>query len=174
MLQSYMISERGEALLIERYIEAYGRRLYGLCRTLIGDDADDLYQETWLRAYTRLGTYDTSRPFEAWITGICINTYRDEIRKRKRRGQYEVPITEENTEMLGRISDGEDGFRDSEIRDAVDRLPEKLRETVILYYYNGFDEKTTAKVLKIPQGTVKSRLSQAKMKLKGMLSDGET
>lgn len=163
----------GEVPLIESYIEAYGRRLYGLCRSLIGDDADDLYQETWLRAYMKLDTYDTSRPFEAWLTGICVNAYRDEVRKRRRRSLFEVSPKEEDESELAQVPVTEQGFEASEIRDAIERLPEKLRVCVILFYYNGLDEKTTAKVLKVPLGTVKSRLSAARNKLKGMLTDGE-
>lgn len=157
--------------VIEAYIEQYGRRLYGLCRYLIGEDADDLYQETWLRAYMKLDTYKRELPFEAWITGICVNAYRDEMRKRRRRGRFEAAVTEEIENDVSDISFDEEGFRNAEIRDLVNRLPEKLRETVILYYYNGLDEKSTAEILKIPLGTVKSRLSQARNKLKGMLSD---
>lgn len=152
--------------MIDAYIEKYGRRLYGLCRSLIGNDADDLYQETWLRAYMKLHTYDEGRPFEAWITGICVNAYRDELRRRRRRGEYEVTV---DAEVLSSMPDDSDGFRAAEVRGAVDRLPQKLREAVILYYYNGLDEKATAQALHIPVGTVKSRLSAARNKLKGEL-----
>ncbi|MFQ9799770.1 MAG: RNA polymerase sigma factor [Clostridia bacterium] len=59
----------------------------------------------------------------------------------------------------------------SYVREAVDRLPEKLRTTVILYYFHGFSEKETAMALHIPPGTVKSRLHKAKRVLKEELSD---
>ena len=71
--------------MINEYISLYGKRLYGLCVKLCGNtvDADDLYQETWLKAYQKLLQYDTARSFEGWITGICVNTYRDLLRKQK-------------------------------------------------------------------------------------------
>ncbi len=153
----------------EVYIEKYGRRLYGLCRHLIGDDADDLYQETWLRAYMKFGTYKKELSFEAWLTSICVNAYRDELRRRRIRFTHEVDIDEKQSVMES-IGTDED-YVSVELREAVERLPHKLRETVILYFYNGYDEKTTAHVLKIPVGTVKSRLSAAKRKLKGVLTD---
>ena len=59
----------------------------------------------------------------------------------------------------------------SGIQEAVDKLPEKLRMTVILYYFQELDQVQTAKVLKIPVGTVKSRLSKAKKLLKEMMQD---
>lgn len=83
----------------EVYIEKYGRRLYGLCRSLIGDDADDLYQETWLRAYMKLGAYKKDMPFEPWLTSICVNAYRDELRRRRIRFSHEVDPDEKQAVM---------------------------------------------------------------------------
>ena len=76
--------------MINDYISLYGKRLYGLCVKLCGNtvDADDLYQETWLKAYQKILQYDTVRSFEGWITGICVNTYRDLLRKQKRSPVY--------------------------------------------------------------------------------------
>ncbi len=158
--------------LFESYIEKHGRRLYGLCLSLIGQDADDLYQETWLRAYMKLGSYKPELPFEAWLTSICVNAYRDEVRKRRRRIAHEID-TEEKQEMIEAIADTEDAYSVLELREAVESLPTKLREAVVLYYYCGHDEKTTASMLKIPVGTVKSRLNAAKIKLKGVLTNEE-
>lgn len=64
--------------MIDQYIQQYGRRLYGLCRSLCSSpyDADDLYQETWLRVVKHISQYDPSREFEPWLTRICVNTYR--------------------------------------------------------------------------------------------------
>ncbi len=157
--------------MIDIYIEKYGRRLFGLCRTLIGADAEDLYQETWLRAITKLDSYDKSRPFEAWITGICVNAYRDEMRRRKRRISYEITADADEKDAKIDAEASPDDYKASEIRDAVDRLPKKLREAVILYYYNGLDEAATAAALRIPQGTVKSRLAAARKILKGVLTE---
>ena len=58
--------------LIDQYIQQYGRRLYGLCRSLCASpyDADDLYQETWLRVVKHISQYDPSREFESWLTRV--------------------------------------------------------------------------------------------------------
>ena len=73
--------------MINYYIEQYGKRLYGLCMTLCASvpDADDLYQETWLKAMKKLDSYNTDKPFEPWITRIAVNTYKDMARRKKRR-----------------------------------------------------------------------------------------
>ncbi len=156
--------------LFESYIEKHGRRLYGLCQTLLGQDADDLYQETWLRAYMKFERYDPSLPFEGWLTAICVNAYRDELRRRRRRYANELD-TGGSEELIEVLADSDDAYSTIELHDAVRALPPKLREAVVLYYFCGNDEKSTAKALGIPQGTVKSRLSAAKIKLKGALSD---
>ena len=69
--------------MIDQYIQQYGRRLYGLCRSLCANpfDADDLYQETWLRVVKHISQYDPSREFEPWLTRICVNTYRSTLRR---------------------------------------------------------------------------------------------
>ena len=69
--------------MIDQYIQQYGRRLYGLCRSLCSSpyDADDLYQETWLRVVKHISQYDPSREFEPWLTRICVNTYRSTLRR---------------------------------------------------------------------------------------------
>lgn len=67
--------------MIDQLIEKHGRRLYGLCRTLCTSpsDADDLYQETWLKVCAKLELYNDSSAFEGWLTRICVNTYRDSL-----------------------------------------------------------------------------------------------
>ena len=61
--------------MFDEYIGLYGARLYALCLRLCryGADAQDLYQETWLRAWRARARYDTSRPFDAWLSRICVN-----------------------------------------------------------------------------------------------------
>ena len=68
---------------MDRYIQAHGRRLFGLCLTLCAhrQDAEDLYQDTWLKALAAFDQYDPSRPFEPWLTRICVNTYRNTLRR---------------------------------------------------------------------------------------------
>lgn len=155
--------------MIDEYIGQYGKRLYGLCMSLTKakDDADDLYQETWLKVCLKISQYDEKRPFEAWLTGICVNTYRDLLRKRKKAPQTQeaaenLPCLKENTEEA------------LALRQAIDTLPQKMRITVILHYFHDLDEKKTAAALGIPTGTVKSRLNKAKKLLKEALENERT
>ena len=69
--------------MINQYIRDYGKRLYGLCTFLCANsyEAEDLYQETWLKVVQHFSRYDTTKDFEPWITRICVNTYRNRVRR---------------------------------------------------------------------------------------------
>ena len=69
--------------MIDQYIHQYGKRLYGLCLTLCAStmEADDLYQDTWLQVVKYISRYDASRDFEPWLTKICVNLYRNALRR---------------------------------------------------------------------------------------------
>lgn len=156
--------------MLDPYIQQYGRRLYGLCRTLCPNpfDADDLYQETWLKAFRHFSQYDPARPFEPWLTQICVNTYRSVLRRAARSPILPFRTTQEQEEVLRSVPAPESADY-SDLHRAVDALPEKLRLTVILFYFRDMDIASTVAVLRIPPGTVKSRLNKARNKLKEVL-----
>ena len=143
---------------MDEYIIKYGPRLFGLCRTLCGNgpDAEDLYQETWLRAYRFLHRYDPGRPFEPWLTKICVNIYRSLLRRLVREPALrDFASNEEKDHLLEQVP-AEERQDYTELHRAIDSLPEKLRVTVILYYFEDRDVATAAKILGVPPGTVKS------------------
>lgn len=158
--------------MIDQYIQRYGRRLYGLCRSLCPSpfDADDLYQETWLRVVKHFPQYDPSREFEPWLTQICVNTYRSTLRRLARSPLLSFSSSEEQDRLLDSLPAPEQKDY-SPLYEAVGRLPDKLRLAVALFYFQGQDLMSTAKILKIPVGTVKSRLNKARKLLKEALSD---
>lgn len=159
--------------MLDPYIRQYGRRLYGLCLTLCANqfDADDLYQDTWMKAMNHWDQYDQSQDFEPWLTTICVNTYRSALRRLARSPLLRFSTHEEQDQVLCSIPAPEK--RDYlPLYEAIDRLPDKLRTTVILYYFRDMDMNSTAQILNIPPGTVKSRLNKARNKLKEVLGDG--
>ncbi len=159
--------------MIDKYILTYGKRLYGLCRTLCADsfDADDLYQDTWLKVMKNISQYDPAKPFEPWLTKICVNTYRNALRRLARSPIFDGFATseEKSAVMDGVASSEEQNY--FELHRTVDNLPEKLRITVILFYFQDMDINGVAKTLNIPTGTVKSRLNKARQLLKEVLTD---
>lgn len=158
--------------MIDEYIRRYGRRLYGLCRSLCPNpfDADDLYQETWLRVVKHIGKYDPGREFEPWLTRICVNAYRTALRRRSRSPMLDFSSGEEQERFLQSVPAPEE--RDyGPLYEAVGELPDKLRLAVVLFYFRGQDLASAAEILSVPVGTVKSRLNRARKLLKEALAD---
>ena len=157
--------------MIDQYIRQYGKRLYGLCLSLCANtfEADDLYQDTWLRVVRSISQYDPSRAFEPWLTTVCVNTYRNTLRRIARSPLLNFQTNEEKDAVLQSVPAPENPDY-GPLYEAIDKLPEKLRLVVILFYFRQMDTAATAQVLGIPEGTVKSRLSKARKLLKEVLS----
>ena len=155
---------------MDQYIRKYGKRLYGLCMTLCADkhEADDLYQDTWVKVLKRFDTYDPSRDFEPWLTRLCVNTYRDRLRRLSRSPFLNFSSNEtKDAFLLTATAPEKEDY--SDLYAAIDQLPEKLRLTIILFYFQDMDIEKTAQTLGIPTGTVKSRLHKARIQLKEVL-----
>ena len=159
--------------MINQYIYQYGKRLYGLCLTLCANsfDAEDLYQETWLKVVKNISQYDASQPFEPWLTQICVNTYRNTLRRIMRSPIFNSFASEEEKSMIMEGIAAPESSDYSDLHDAINTLPEKLRITVILFYFQDMDIASVGKTLGIPPGTVKSRLNKARKILKEVLTD---
>lgn len=159
--------------MIETAIETYGQRLYGLCMTLCRSrsDADDLYQQTWMKVMMKLDQYDPQKPFEPWLTRVCVNIYKDQRRSNIAKKIFDRFTTNEEKdgfiESVG-INQPEDY---TFVHQAIQRLPQKLRLVIILYYFQQANIKETADLLHISEGTVKSRLHTARKQLKEVLQD---
>lgn len=159
--------------MIDSKIVKYGKRLYGLCLSLCRDPdhAQDLYQETWLRVIQKLDQYDNQLEFEGWLTRICVNLYRDQLRKRNRNRIFDAFSTREAKDTLLESIPAKENEDHRDLHQAVGRLPDKLRITVLLYYFRDLDIQSTAAALGVPPGTVKSRLHKAKKLLKEVMQD---
>ncbi len=159
--------------MLDKLIAQHGKRLYGLCIKLCGSqyEADDLYQETWLKIYCNLDKYNESQPFEHWLTAICINCYRDMLRRNKFTELFVKFSTNEDKDRVIQSIPAEDADAEkAELLEAVRRLPEKYCTVIILHYFGGYDVKELSVILKVPEGTVKYRLHRARELLKGGLT----
>jgi RNA polymerase sigma-70 factor (ECF subfamily) len=159
--------------MINQYIRNYGKRLYGLCTFLCANsyEAEDLYQETWLKVVKNIDRYDPSKEFEPWLTTICVNTYRNTLRRILKNPVFNTFATTEEKEQAINSIPAPEGCDYSDLYAAIDNLPEKLRLTVLLFYFRDMDIESVAAVLGIPPGTVKSRLNKARKLLKEVLTD---
>ncbi len=151
----------------QQLVDEYGERLFGLCMHLCRqrDSAEELYQETWVRVLMKRDSFREGEPFEPWLTRICVNLYRDSLRRQKLRRF--LPLNGvESTVSHDLVSDER-----LSLMDAVGKLPDKLRIAVVLVYMEGRTEQQAADILGISVSGVKSRLMRAKKLLKEALQD---
>jgi RNA polymerase sigma-70 factor (ECF subfamily) len=147
-------------------------------------DADDLVQETYLRAYRGFGGFQEGTNLKAWMYRILTNTYINSYRAKQRRPD-ETDLGEVEDLYLyrrlggleaarsGRSAEDElmDTFSEAEVKGAIEDLPENFRMAVLLADVEGFSYKEIAEILDIPIGTVMSRLHRGRKALQKALYD---
>jgi len=158
----------------------YMPQLYSaaLRMTRNASDAEDLVQETYLKAYRGFGGYKEGTNLKAWMYRILTNTFINSYRAKKRRpDETELDEVEDlylyrrlgglEAAQAGRSAEDElmDWFTDSEVKDALEALPEQFRMAVLLADVEGFAYKEIAEILDIPIGTVMSRLHRGRKAL---------
>lgn len=145
------------------------------------DEAEDLFQETWLRVAKNISTINTLRNIKAWIFTITTNLHRDNIRKRKIRQETwrmrNIYTMETGEERGGSYkSDPEEAVTVSEtakaILGALEKIPEKLQKIFVLKEMEGFSYNEISQILKVPVGTTKSRFHRAIKLLRRELAAG--
>jgi RNA polymerase sigma-70 factor (ECF subfamily) len=147
-------------------------------------DAEDLVQETYLKAYRAFGSFKEGTNLKAWLYRILTNTFINSYRARKRRPeQTDIDDVEDlylyrrlgglEAVSAGRSAEEEvlEHFTESDVKDAVEALPEQFRMAVLLADVEGFSYKEIADILDIPIGTVMSRLHRGRKALQKTLHD---
>jgi RNA polymerase sigma-70 factor (ECF subfamily) len=131
--------------------------------------AEDLAQEAFLRVYRALGSWREDSAFSTWLFALALNLFRSELRR--------IPARTVSIEDVVELRDsrsetpGDDPpARDRAVRAAVQTLPAKYREAVIVYYFHRSDVAVTARTLGIPEGTVKARLHRGRELLRRKLT----
>jgi len=172
-------ARRGDQLALGALIRRYQNYVFRLCYLVMRNeqDAEDMTQETFVRACRALPRFEIREEasFEAWLYRIAVNC----CRSRMRRKWYQVLpwpdpapqlVVEPEEQPERRLLRAE---RRDTVMEAVDTLGEKHRLVVILRYYAGLSNEEIAHVLKIPSGTVRSRLHTARQRLKELLAEGD-
>ena len=147
-------------------------------------DAEDLVQETFLKAYRAYDSFEAGTNLKAWLYRILTNTYINKYRKDKRRPTESELGDVEDLYLYRRIGSEEtadssrsaedrviDGLVESDIKRAVEALPENFRVPVLLADLEGFAYKEIAEILDIPIGTVMSRLHRGRKALQASLTE---
>jgi RNA polymerase sigma-70 factor (ECF subfamily) len=175
----------GDAVAWEEIVQRYNRRIYNICYRFAGssDDAQDLTQEVFIKMYRTLGSYDVQKgAFMTWVTTITRNLLVDHFRKHKQDRQTDsldsapsehedaMPLSDQIADTSlppdARVQSREAG---EVVHGALQKLSPELREAVILRDLQDLDYREIAMVLKVPEGTVKSRINRGRAELARLL-----
>ncbi len=145
-------------------------------------DAEDLVQETYLKAYRGFGSYAEGTNLRAWLYRILTNTFINRYRAKQRRPDETGLDDLEDFYLYRRIGGGDSAllsrsaedellewFSEAEVKDAIEALPESYRMAVYLADVEGFAYKEIAEILEVPIGTVMSRLHRGRKSLQKQL-----
>jgi RNA polymerase sigma-70 factor (ECF subfamily) len=175
----------GDGQAWQHLVVSQHRRIYAICYRFTGSgtDAEDLTQDVFLKLYKNLASFDTQKgSFQTWITTLARNLLVDHFR-RTRIDRFSDSLdstfdgSEDGPTMADRLADSRPSQENhvaglelrGRIQDALKQLSPELREAVILRDLEDMDYKEIAQVLRIPEGTVKSRISRGRGELAKLL-----
>ncbi len=174
---------RGDRQAFGRLVDAHKRTVHGLCTRILRDaeDARDAAQETFVRAYAALDTYDLAQPFAPWLLRIARNHCLDVVRRRLPRAQ-QVELDADPPGGADRdlpdpgAARGDDLIERREtaraLARAVEALPDNYREVVHLFHVEHLSYKEIAAAMDVPIGTVMTWLHRARARLRTSLAPG--
>ena len=166
----------------EQLMLAQQKQVYNLCLRMSGnpEDAFDLSQEAFLRAWRALAQYQFEAEFSTWLFRLTRNVCIDFLRKQKRQPTVSLETEQDGETLELPLPDSAPGPEELALHDekrrvlaeAMQALPEEQREILILRVVNDLPYERIAEILDLQLGTVKSRLARARMQLKKILADG--
>jgi len=171
--------QNGDAYAFDLLVKRYKDPLLNFIYRFIGDlvESEDIVQETFYRVYKNKHYYKEVAKFSTWIYTIAGNLAKTELRRRKRRKVFSIhkesPIDRE-FELPDLKSDPEKEVNtivtEKIIQKAISSLPQKFRQVIVLRDIQGFSYEEISGIIKVPLGTVKSRVNRARLKLQEDLS----
>jgi RNA polymerase sigma-70 factor, ECF subfamily len=174
---------RGDPEALATLMARYQNRIYRYLLRLVRQpaDAEDLFQQTWLRVAERIRSFDPSRNFDPWLFTLARNLAFDHLRRIQPRSLDELASDDSPGEtMASRLASGDRGpfeqllaqERASHLAGALEKLPLSYREVLSLRFEEEMKLEEIAIVLAAPLSTVKSRLSRSLAQLREMLEQG--
>jgi RNA polymerase sigma-70 factor (ECF subfamily) len=174
--------DHGDRKAFEQLVGRYERELYNYLWNYLGDAqmAEDAFQMTFLQVHTKCRQFDAQRKVRPWLYAVATHQAIDAQRRNRRHRAASLSqcLSDDAADSLGSLLNGDetgpvDQFlameQNRDVRDAVERLPKVLRQTVILVFFQGMKYRDAADALDVPVGTVKSRIHAAVAKLHPML-----
>lgn len=173
----------GDALAWEEIVQRFHRRIYNICFRFAGssEDAQDLTQEVFIKVYRTVSSFDAEKAsFNTWVTTVTRNLLVDHFRKTKNdraTDSMDAATGEDGPALSERLASGDPGQqarvesheRREMVHKALQRISPDLREAVILRDLQDMDYREIAQVLKVPEGTVKSRINRGRAELARVL-----
>jgi RNA polymerase sigma-70 factor (ECF subfamily) len=173
---------QGDKSAFDEIVKRYTSRMVNLAYQIVGERelAQDVAQETFLRAYKSAARYREISKFSTWLYTIAINLCRNELRRRKFRMYSLEGMAEREDDDKLRIDIADESRkpdRDLEkkeigkiVRDAVEMLPEKFKTPLVLRDLQELTYEEIGGILDLPEGTVKSRINRARLRVKEILT----
>lgn len=173
-------ARHGDHGAFRQLFELYAPQVYRIIYRMVGspDDAADLTQDVFVRVYERLHTLKDGQAFHAWLMKMAVNMVRDRLRQ-KRLGTLSLdaapPGTDEGTEWQlpdrapDQVTQVLDAEQTAQIQNALLHLSPDHRAVVVLYHLEGLPIEEISTILRVPHGTIKSRLARARAELKRRL-----
>lgn len=164
-------SRAGDVAAFEELVKRHQGRAYAIAYRMLGnrEDAQEVAQEAFARAYFRLGEFRGTAQFKTWLYRILVNLATDQLRRRR-------PEVLQEDAVLQQVSIGENPGQNAErqelrqsIRKAVEALPPDLKTVILLREFEGLSYAEIARVIRRPVGTVMSRLFHARRRLQASL-----
>jgi RNA polymerase sigma-70 factor, ECF subfamily len=154
---------KSEKIFQDAY-HAHAGSIHRTLKGMVGSEsvAEELTQEAFIKAWKGLSQFGFRSSLKTWLYQVAINVGRDWLRSHKNRWQS----CEIDNEYPGQ---SEKTAEKKEVQEALLELEEEIRTILVLFYYEGMKQDEISRVLKIPEGTVKSRLHTAKIKLREKL-----
>ena len=175
-----LLARNGDRDAFIELVILYQEKIYQLAYRMLANrhEAEDVVQETFLRVFKNLHSYDPNLKFSTWIYRIGTNLCIDRLRKKKvtysldvdpdgegLNGYSQLPSDEPNPETQVLISETQE-----KIQQAISELPEKYKSVVLLYYFHDFSLQEIAGILNMPATTIKTRLHRARDYLRKKIS----
>lgn len=164
---------KGDASAFNELMGGHERRMYAVCLRMCGnpEDAQDCLQEAMLRIYRAISGFKGQSSFSTWVYRVTMNTCLDELRRRKNKQSASLdglldagwsPSDDADTPERKTIA----SEKRAAIRQTIAELPEDMRSAIVLRDIHGFSYDEIAKMLEINVGTIKSRISRGREKLR--------
>ena len=171
-------ASRGDADAFNQLMEQHKRRMYAVALRMCGnrEDAQDCLQEAMLRVYRAIGGFKGQSSFSTWVYRITMNTCLDELRRKKNRQNTSLDnLLDMGWSPADETNAPEKQAMRSELRRNLNRaireLPEEMRAAVVLRDIQGFSYDEIARMLEINVGTIKSRISRGREKLREKMKE---